>query len=82
MSQGLRSYRRRGEGIRGELPLVYPIVSGPWHELAERASWCRAPNGRYNGCWRPRECIVTLVAFASVEELEEGLGVMEASAAI
>ena len=25
----------RGEGIRGELPLVYPIVSGPWHELAE-----------------------------------------------
>ena len=64
----------RGEGIRGELPLVYPIVSGPWHELAEpdelvprteRAiQWVLATEGVH----------CTLVAFASVEELEEGLG--------
>lgn len=67
----------RGEGIRGELSLVYPIVSGPWHELAEpgeevprtaRAlSWVLANKGVH--------CI--LVAFASVEELEEGIGVKE-----
>ena len=67
----------RGEGIRGELGLVYPVVSGPWHELAEpgeevprteRAlSWVLANKGVH--------CI--LVAFASVEELEEGIGVKE-----
>lgn len=67
----------RGEGIRNELDLVYPIVSGPWHELAEpgevvprteRAlSWVLANKGVH--------CI--LVAFASIEELEEGIDVKE-----
>ena len=70
----------RGEGIRRELPLVYPVVSGPWHELAEPGEpvprteraiqWVLATEGVH----------CTLVAFASVEELEEALGVMEASA--
>ena len=70
----------RGEGIRGELPLVYPIVSGPWNELAEPGEqvprterairWVLATAGVHSA----------LVAFASVEELEKGLGVMEGAA--
>ncbi len=69
-----------GEGIRRELPLVYPIVSGPWNELAEPGEqvprterairWVLATAGVHS----------TLVAFASVEELEEGLGVIEETA--
>ena len=67
----------RGEKIRDELDLVYPIVSGPWHELAEpgevrprtekAVSWVLENNGVH--------CI--LVAFASVGELEEAIGVRE-----
>ena len=67
----------RGEGIRGELPLVYPIVSGPWHELAEPGE--TVPSTERAISWVLDNPAVTsvLVAFASVAELEQGVGIEE-----
>ena len=70
----------RGEGIRRELPLVYPVVSGPWHELAEPGELVPRTERAIQWVLATEGVHCTLVAFASVEELEEGLGVMEVSA--
>ncbi len=65
----------RGEGIRGELPLVYPIVSGPWRELAEPGEVVPRTERAISWVLENDGVNTILVAFASVEELEEGLGV-------
>ena len=67
----------RGEGILGELPLVYPIVSGPWRELAEPGEVVPRTDRAINWVLATAGVHSTLVAFASVAELEEGLGVLE-----
>ena len=67
----------RGEDIRSELPLVYPIVSGPWQELAEPGE--SVPSTQKAIAWVLEHKAVNsvLVAFASVTELEQGVGVVE-----
>lgn len=69
----------RGEPIRRDLALVYPIVSGPWGELA-RAGESVPPTSRAIE-WVQRNDGVSsvLVAVASVAELEEATGVAETS---
>ena len=67
----------KGEGIRGELPLVYPIVAGPWRELAEPGEVVPRTDRAINWVLATEGVHSALVAFASVEELEEGLGVLE-----
>jgi len=69
-----------GEGIRRELPLVYPIVSGPWNELAEPGEQVPRTERAIRWVLATAGVPSTLVAFASVEELEEGLGVIEETA--
>ena len=65
----------RGEAMRNDLELAYPIIAGPWHELAapgediprtERAVQWVLKNGGVSSI---------LVAFASAAEVEEALGV-------
>jgi len=65
----------KGEGLRPDLPLVYPIVNGPWQELCRPGEEV-PPTSRAIG-WVQQHPAVTgvLVAFASVAELEEGVGV-------
>ena len=65
----------KGEGLRPDLPLVYPIVNGPWQELC-RPGEDVPLTSRAIG-WVQQHPAVTgvLVAFASVAELEEGVGV-------
>ena len=65
----------RGEPTRADLDLIYPIVNGPWHELCEPGE-VAPPTNRAIG-WVQQHPAVTcvLVAFASVAELEEGVGV-------
>ena len=67
----------RGEGIREELPLVYPIVSGPWHELAEPGEVVPPTERAISWVLDNRAVSSVLVAFASVAELEQGVGVRE-----
>ena len=67
----------RGEGIREELPLVYPIVSGPWHELAEPGEVVPSTERAISWVLENRAVSSVLVAFASVAELEQGVGVRE-----
>lgn len=67
----------RGEEIRGELPLVYPIVSGPWHELAEAGEVVPRTERALHWVLENQGVNSMLVAFASVAELEEGLGVKQ-----
>ncbi|HCL27600.1 MAG TPA: hypothetical protein DIC52_04080 [Candidatus Latescibacteria bacterium] len=65
----------KGEDMRSNLPLVYPIVNGPWQELCEPGEKIPPTNRAIN--WVQQNPVVTtvLVAFASVAELEEGVGV-------
>ena len=72
----------RGEAIRSELPLVQPIVSGPWSELAEPGEVVPRTNRAIDWVLATEGVHSTLVAFASVEELEEGLGVLEGVASV
>jgi aryl-alcohol dehydrogenase-like predicted oxidoreductase len=67
----------KGEGIRSELPLVYPIVSGPWHELAEPGEVVPRTERAVSWVLENKGVNSILVAFASVEELEEAVGVRE-----
>jgi aryl-alcohol dehydrogenase-like predicted oxidoreductase len=65
----------KGESLRPNLSLVYPIVNGPWHELCEPGQEV-PPTHRAIGWVQDNEAVTTaLVAFASVGELEEGMGV-------
>ena len=67
----------RGESIRSELPLVYPIVSGPWRELAEPGEVVPRTERAVSWVLENKGVNTILVAFASVEELEEAVGVRE-----
>jgi aryl-alcohol dehydrogenase-like predicted oxidoreductase len=67
----------KGEGIRSELPLVYPIVSGPWHELADPGEVVPRTERAISWVLENQGVNSILVAFASVAELEEGVGVKE-----
>lgn len=67
----------RGEGIRFELPLVYPIVSGPWNELAEPGETMPATERAISWVLENAAVSSVLVAFASVSELEQGVGVKQ-----
>ena len=67
----------KGEDIRPQLPLIYPIVSGPWHELAEPGEAIPRTERAISWVLSTAGVHCALVAFASVEELEEGLGVLE-----
>ena len=67
----------KGGGIRSELPLVYPIVSGPWHELADPGEVVPRTERAISWVLENQGVNSILVAFASVAELEEGIGVKE-----
>ena len=64
----------KGEDMRSEMPLVYPIVNGPWHELCEPGEEV-PPTHRAIGWVQDNDAVTSvLVAFASIAELEEGVG--------
>jgi len=65
----------RGEGIRVDMPLLKPIVMGPWSELAEPGELRPSTASAINWVLENDAVTSALVAFASVEELEEGVGV-------
>ena len=66
----------KGEGLRPDLPLIYPIVKGPWQELCEPGEAVPRTNKAIDWVLATEGVHTALVAFASVEELEEGLGVL------
>ncbi|HIG17089.1 MAG TPA: hypothetical protein EYQ31_07245 [Candidatus Handelsmanbacteria bacterium] len=61
--------------MRSNLPLVYPIVNGPWQELCEPGEKIPPTNRAINWVQQNPAVTTVLVAFASVAELEEGVGV-------
>ena len=65
----------KGERMRKELELVYPITSGPWRELAEPGEAIPRPERAVAWVLRNEKVSSVLVAFASAAELEETLGV-------
>ncbi len=67
----------QGEGIRKDMGLAYPIVSGPWHELAEPGEVIPRTERAVSWVLGNKAVHCILVAFASVDELEEAVGVRE-----
>jgi aryl-alcohol dehydrogenase-like predicted oxidoreductase len=67
----------RGEGIRVDMPLLKPIVMGPWSELAEPGEVRPRTESAINWILENDAVTSVLVAFANVEELEEGVGVKQ-----
>ena len=65
----------KGERMRNHLELVYPITSGPWRELAEPGEAIPRPERALAWVLQNEKVNSVLVAFASVAELEETLGV-------
>jgi aryl-alcohol dehydrogenase-like predicted oxidoreductase len=65
---------RRGEPIRRDLGLVYPIVSGPWRELAGPGEDVPPTSRAIEWVQRNEGVSSVLVAVASVAELEEAVG--------
>ncbi|MCZ6679948.1 MAG: aldo/keto reductase [Candidatus Poribacteria bacterium] len=63
----------RGEGMRSDLELAYPIIAGPWHELAEPGEDIPRTNRAVRWVLENQAVSSILVAFASVAELEEAL---------
>ena len=63
----------RGEGIRSELGLIYPIVAGPWHELSEPGETITPTSRALSWVLKNKAVSSVLVAVASVNELEETL---------
>jgi aryl-alcohol dehydrogenase-like predicted oxidoreductase len=66
---------RRGEPIRNDLGLVHPIVNGPWRELCEPGESVPPTNRAIGWVQQNPAVSCVLVAFASVAEVEEGVGV-------
>lgn len=64
----------RGEPARADLDLIYPIVNGPWHELCEPGEVTPPTNRAIRWVQQHPAVTCVLVAFASVAELEEGVG--------
>ena len=67
----------QGDGIRNLLDLIYPIVSGPWHELAEPGESIPRTNRAVSWILENKCVTSVLVAFASTGELEEAVGVRQ-----
>ena len=65
----------RGEGMRNDLELAYPIIAGPWYELAQSGEDIPRTERAVQWVLENEGVSSVLVAFASVAELEEGLGV-------
>ena len=64
-----------GEDMRSDLDLVYPIVNGPWHELADPGESTVRTEKAIGWILENEAVDCILVAVASVEELEENLGI-------
>ena len=64
----------RGEPIRRDLELVYPIVSGPWGELAREGEETPPTSRAIEWVQQNEGVSSVLVAVASVAELEEATG--------
>ncbi len=64
----------RGEPTRADLDLIYPIVNGPWQELCEPGEVVPPTNRAIHWVQENPAVTCVLVAFASVAELEEGVG--------
>lgn len=69
--EGVEQLSPKGEGIRGDMELIYPITSGPWGELAEPGEERVRPERAVEWVLENRKVDSALVAFASVAELEE-----------
>jgi aryl-alcohol dehydrogenase-like predicted oxidoreductase len=65
----------RGEAMRPDLELVYPIVAGPWYKLARAGELIPRTERAIQWVLVNRGVSSVLVAVASVEELEEALGI-------
>ena len=65
----------RGEAMRPDLDLVYPIVAGPWHKLAQPGELMPRTERAIQWVLVNRGVSSVLVAVASVDELEEALGI-------
>ncbi|MFH1571115.1 MAG: hypothetical protein ABIL09_24185, partial [Gemmatimonadota bacterium] len=62
-----------GEHLRSYLDLIYPIVSGPWQELARPGEPFPPPGRAVSWVLEHPAVSGVLVAFASAAELEETL---------
>ena len=60
-----------GDHLRSYLDLIYPIVSGPWQELARPGEAFPPPGRAVSWVLEHPAVHSALVAFASVEELDE-----------
>jgi len=78
--EGVVRLAPRGEAMRADLKLVYPITAGPWRELAEPGEPVPRTGRAIQWVLKNRAVSSVLVAFASAEELEEGLGVKNGGA--
>ena len=65
----------RGEAMRNDLELAYPIIAGPWHELADSGEEIPRTERAVQWVLKNRGVSSVLVAFASAAEVEEALGV-------
>ena len=65
----------RGEAMRNDLELAYPIIAGPWGELAAPGEEIPRTERAVQWVLRNRGVSSVLVAFASAAEVEEALGV-------
>ena len=65
-----------GDHLRSYLDLIYPIVSGSWQGLAAEGEAFPPPGRAVSWVLANRSVTSALVAFASVEELEETVGGM------
>jgi aryl-alcohol dehydrogenase-like predicted oxidoreductase len=65
----------RGEAMRNDLELAYPIIAGPWHELADSGEDIPRTERAVQWVLKNGGVSSILVAFASVAEVEEALGV-------
>ena len=65
----------RGEQFKNDLSMAWPIIAGPWHELAEPGEGVPSTESAISWVLRNSSVSSVLVAFASVDEVEEGLGV-------
>ena len=63
-----------GDHLRSYLDLIFPIVSGPWHELAESGEAIPRTERAVSWVLGNEKVNSVLVAFASVAELEETIG--------
>ncbi|MDE0506260.1 MAG: aldo/keto reductase, partial [Candidatus Poribacteria bacterium] len=65
----------RGEAMWDDLELAFPIIAGPWHELADPGEEIPRTERAVQWVLKNRGVSSVLVAFASAAEVEEALGV-------